>query len=132
MSERLLTVVIDVPRGSLLKRDDDGAIEFVSPLPCPFNYGHVPDSTAEDGDGVDAVALGRRLGVGATTTLPIRGHIGFIDAGQTDSKWICAAQPLSSFQRLQISSFFRLYAHAKRMINWLRGKSGPTRYLGWL
>jgi len=35
-------VVIEVPRGSFLKRGSSGHIDFVSPLPCPFNYGAVP------------------------------------------------------------------------------------------
>jgi inorganic pyrophosphatase len=35
-------VVIEVPRGSFLKRGASGRIDFVSPLPRPFNYGAVP------------------------------------------------------------------------------------------
>ena len=35
-------VVIEVPRGSFLKRGSTGHIDFISPLPCPFNYGSVP------------------------------------------------------------------------------------------
>jgi inorganic pyrophosphatase len=35
-------VVIEVPRGSFLKRRSTGHIDFISPLPCPFNYGSVP------------------------------------------------------------------------------------------
>ena len=35
-------VVIEVPRGGFLKRGSSGSIDFVSPLPCPFNYGAVP------------------------------------------------------------------------------------------
>ena len=37
-----LEIVIEVPRGSFLKRGLTGRIDFVSPLPCPFNYGAVP------------------------------------------------------------------------------------------
>ena len=35
-------VVIEIPRGSFLKRGSTGHVDFVSPLPCPFNYGSVP------------------------------------------------------------------------------------------
>jgi inorganic pyrophosphatase len=37
-----LDVVIEIPRGSFLKRGSTGRVDFVSPLPCPFNYGSVP------------------------------------------------------------------------------------------
>jgi inorganic pyrophosphatase len=30
-------VVIEVPRGSFLKRGSSGRTDFVSPLPCPYN-----------------------------------------------------------------------------------------------
>jgi inorganic pyrophosphatase len=32
-----LEVVIEIPRGSFLKRGSSGQIDFVSPLPCPYN-----------------------------------------------------------------------------------------------
>jgi inorganic pyrophosphatase len=127
-----LTVVIDVPRGSFIKRDDDGAVDFVSPIPCPFNYGHVPGSLAEDGDAVDAVVLGPKLAVGSTAKVATRARVDFIDAGVSDPKWVCADAPLSSFERFQVAGFFRCYAVAKRMINRVRGQRGPTRYRGWL
>jgi inorganic pyrophosphatase len=132
MSQRDLTVVIDVSRGSFIKRREDGALDFVSPIPCPFNYGHVPGTRAEDGDACDAVVLGSKLRSGCTSTVAVRGRIGFIDAGRADPKWICAQAPLNAFQRMQVESFFRCYAVAKRVINGLRGARGPTRYLGWL
>jgi inorganic pyrophosphatase len=56
-----LDVVIEVPLGSFIKRRDDGRVDFVSPVPCPFNYGSVPDTLSGDGDRVDAVVLGPRL-----------------------------------------------------------------------
>lgn len=127
-----LEVVIDVPRGSFIKRDDQGDIDFLSPIPCPFNYGHVPGTRAADGEGVDALVLGPRLAHGSTVSLTARGRLDFIDAGEADPKWICAAAPLTSGQRVQVELFFRSYALAKRLINRLRGKRGPTRYLGWL
>ena len=132
MREEDLTVVIDVPRGSFIKRDDDGAVDFVSPFPCPFNYGHVPGTLADDGDALDAVVLGPRLPHGTTATVTTRERVDFIDAGCADPKWVCAEGPLSNFQRLQVAAFFRAYALAKRLINGVRGKQGPTRYLGWL
>jgi len=127
-----LTVVIDVPRGSFIKRGDDGAVDFIYPFPCPFNYGHVPGTVAPDGDAVDAVVLGRRVPLGSTRRVTPQARVDFVDAGRADPKWICAEAPLSRFQQLQVAGFFRGYALAKRWINRARGKRGATRYLGWL
>ena len=132
MTAESLTVVIDVPRGSFVKRGDDGTVDFVSPVPCPFNYGHVPGTLAADGDALDAVVLGPKLSLGSTADVIARARIDFIDAGRPDPKWICADAPLSRFDRLRAAAFFRGYAVAKRLINRARGKRGPTRYLGWL
>ena len=127
-----LTVVIDVPRGSFIKRDDDGLVDFVSPIPCPFNYGHVPGTRAQDGEALDAVVLGSKLPFGAIAKVTPRARVDFIDAGCPDPKWVCADGPLSGLQRLQVVGFFRCYAVAKRLINRVRGRQGPTRYRGWL
>ena len=54
-------VVIEVPRGSFLKRGSTGHLDFISPLPCPFNYGSVPSLLGLEGDLLDAVVLGPRL-----------------------------------------------------------------------
>jgi hypothetical protein len=62
----------------------------------------------------------------------IRGTIGFVDAGVADPKWICSDRPLDIRDRGRVEGFFRRYAVAKRLINRVRGKPGPTRYLGWL
>ena len=132
MSGEDLTVVIDVPRGSFIKRDDDRNLDFVSPIPCPFNYGHVPGTLAEDGDALDAVVLGPRLPLGSTATFTKRARVDFIDGGRFDPKWVCADAPLSRFQRLQVTGFFRCYAITKSLINRIRGKQGPTRYRGWI
>ena len=123
-------VVIDQPRFSHVKRRDDGGIDFVSPLPCPFNYGSVPDTRSGDGDRIDAVVLGPRLPRGSRKRWPVVGVVRFIDAGARDPKWICAARPLRPSDRLVLAAFFHLYAFAKRVLNALRGRSGTTRFEG--
>ena len=57
-----LDVGVEVPRGSFLKRGLDGRIHFVSPLPCPFNYGAVPSHLGLEGDLLEALVLGPRHG----------------------------------------------------------------------
>src|SRR5690349_21828495 len=32
-----VNVVIEIPRGGFLKRGSTGQVDFISPLPCPFN-----------------------------------------------------------------------------------------------
>jgi inorganic pyrophosphatase len=123
-------VVIDVPRGGFVKRTDDGAVDFVSPAPCPFNYGSVPDTRSGDGDRLDALVLGPRLARGTRLRVKVVGHVRFIDAGQDDPKLICSARPLGRLDRARITAFFALYARAKGLINLVRGKTGPTRYGG--
>ena len=132
MTAGSVIVVIDVPRGSFVKRKDDGSVDFVSPFPSPFNYGHVPGTLADDGDAYDAVVLGPRLARSTRPEVTIQGRVGFVDAGVSDPKWICAPKPLTSAERRRVEGFFRRYAVAKRLINRIRGKRGPTRYLGWL
>ncbi len=132
MTDDPLRVVIDVPRGSFFKRRDDNTIDFVSPIPSPFNYGHVPGTLSDEGDAHDAVVLGPTLALGSIATFPARARVNFIDAGRPDPKWICASAPLSRLERLQVEAFFRFYAVVKRVINKARGKHGSTRYLGWL
>ena len=55
-----IEVVIEIPKWSFLKRGTSGKVDFVSPFPCPFNYGSVPRYIGLEGDLLDAVVLGPR------------------------------------------------------------------------
>ncbi len=125
-----LEVVIDVPRGSFIKRDDGGRIDYVSPLPCPFNYGSVPGTRSGDGDRLDALVLGARLPRGTRVVLPAMGFVEFLDAGQSDPKYICGHGPLRTRDKLLVAAFFAGYARLKGALNRVRGKHGATRYGG--
>ncbi len=126
------TVRIEVPRGSFVKRRPDGSIDFVSPLPCPYNYGSVVGTVAPDGDPLDALVLGEPLPVRATVDLPVRGVIGFVDAGQCDPKLVCSATPLTRRERAGIERFFARYGVLKRIVNLVRRERGRTACTGWL
>jgi inorganic pyrophosphatase len=125
-----LEVVIEVPLGGFIKRKDDGGIDFVSPAPCPFNYGSVPDTRSGDGDRLDALVLGPRLARGTRVRVKVVARVRFMDAGQDDPKLICSERPLSRVDRAKITTFFAIYARAKGVLNRLRGRTGPTRYGG--
>jgi inorganic pyrophosphatase len=123
-------VIVDTPRFSHVKRRDDGRIDFVSPLPCPFNYGSVQGTLSGDGERIDAVVLGPRLGRKTRTELAVVGCVRFCDGGQDDPKWICSDHPFGALEQAQVRAFFRLYAGCKRVLNAWRGRSGATRYDG--
>jgi inorganic pyrophosphatase len=124
-----LEVLVDHPRGSFIKRREDGSIDYVSPFPSPFNYGSVPDTRAADGDREDAIVLGPRLPPGARVRMPVVARVVFIDAGDLDSKWICGAR-FGRSERLQVELFFQLYAYLKGMLYLLRRRRGNTEYRG--
>jgi inorganic pyrophosphatase len=127
---RELEVVIDTPRFSLVKRTDDGSIDYVSPLPCPFNYGSVPGTRSGDGDRLDAVVLGPRLARGTRVRASVVALVRFVDAGEADPKYVCSARPWRSRDALLVGVFFTTYARLKGTLNLLRGKRGATRYEG--
>lgn len=124
-----LEVLIDHPRGSFIKRRDDGSFDFISPLPSPFNYGSVPGTLAPDGDREDAIVLGSRIAAGTRVKLPVVARVRFIDAGREDAKWVCG-RSLGQGDRLQLELFFQVYTRFKRALNAARGLSGPTEYRG--
>lgn len=126
-----LEVVIEVPRGSFLKRGSSGHVDFVSPLPCPFNYGAVPQLLGQEGDLLDAVVLGPRLPAGSRVTLPPWGAVILIDRGMSDDKLICSDQPVDAATRQRILRFFAFYARCKALLNWWRRRPGRNACGGW-
>jgi len=124
-------VVIEIPRGSFLKRGSEGQLDFVSPLPCPFNYGSVPRYFGGEGDYLDAVVLGPRLPRGTRISTTAFGAIGLSERGMYDDKLICAPGPLSGRNRHAVLAFFHFYAFCKGRYNVLRGQSGHARCEGW-
>lgn len=124
-------VCIEVPKGGFIKRElhDGSSVDYVSPIPSPFNYGFVPGSMAEDGDPVDVVVLGKRLNVGQELTLPVVAYVRFIDAGMSDHKLVVSSVPVSKAQLSRIKAFFRMYALARRLLNRLQRRQGKTKFL---
>jgi inorganic pyrophosphatase len=127
-----LEVVVEVPRGSFLKRGSSGDIDFVSPLPCPFNYGAVPQYLGLEGDLLDAVVLGPRMAYGTRLRIRAWGAVVLTDRGMTDHKLICSAAPVSPEQRRNLVRFFHFYARCKGMLNLLRRRPGRNACDGWI
>src|SRR5438067_2856193 len=110
-------VLIEIPRGSFLKRGSTGHIDFVSPLPCPFNYGSVPTHIGLEGDLLDAVVLGPRLAAGTRIRIPAWGAVTLVDRGMSDDKLICSDRSPSAAQRRNMLRFFHFYAACKGFLN---------------
>jgi len=127
----MVEIVIEIPRGSFLKVGSNGQVDFVSPLPCPFNYGSVPSHVGLEGDLLDALVLGPRLAAGTRLTLPAFGAVGLSDRGLYDDKLVCAQQSPGAWQRRGIVAFFHLYAGCKGVLNLWRRRPGLTRCEGW-
>jgi inorganic pyrophosphatase len=126
-----LEVVIEIPRGSFLKRGSSGRIDFISPLPCPYNYGSVPDYLGQEGDYLDALVLGPRLPRGERIRMRAWGAVILADRGMTDDKLVCAETPHTPGQRQAILRFFALYARGKGVLNLLRRQPGRNACDGW-
>ena len=129
---RRVEVRIEIPKGSFLKVGSDGTLDFLSPLPCPFNYGSVPDMLGLEGDLLDAVVLGPRLPRGSSVEVDVLAAVGLFDRGLYDDKLICSSWPMSSSEQRFIPAFFRVYAWAKWLLNLVRGQPGRTCSAGWV
>ena len=124
-------VVIEIPRGSFLKRGSTGRVDFISPFPCPFNYGSVPKFLGLEGDLLDAVVLGPRLPLGTHIRVKAWGAVTLADRGMVDDKLICGDRSLSLRERENVLRFFRFYAKCKGLLNLWRRRPGRNSCDGW-
>jgi inorganic pyrophosphatase len=124
-------VVIEIPRGSFLKRGSSGRIDFISPLPCPFNYGSVPRYVGMEGDLLDALVLGPRLPLGARLRVRAWGAVTLTDRGMQDDKLVCGERPVTATQRRDLLRFFHFYAQCKGLLNLWRRHPGRNACEGW-
>ena len=106
--DRDVSVLIEVAAWSFTKRKADGSLDYISPLPTPFNYGSVPTVMGLDGDPLDALVLGPRLPRGTNIETTVQTVALIVDAGLIDDKLICKDAPLSSGERLSLRVFFAL------------------------
>jgi inorganic pyrophosphatase len=124
-------VVIEVPRWSFLKRGSSGSIDFVSPLPCPFNYGAVPTHLGLEGDLLDALVLGPRLRYGTRERVNAWGAVTLTDRGMSDDKLVCSANRPSAVEIAAVLRFFSFYARCKALLNLWHRRPGRNACEGW-
>jgi len=127
----IVDVIVEVPRWSFLKRGSSGRLDFISPLPCPFNYGSVPNLIGLEGDLLDALVLGPKLPLGTKVRVSAWGAVTLTDRGLQDDKLICSEFPLEKSQRLSVLRFFRFYARCKGLLNLWRRRPGRNACEGW-
>lgn len=125
-------MTIEVPRGSFVKRTPSGAVDFISPMPSPFNYGSVEgEALAADGDPPDALILGPRRSAGTSLAVRCWGEVDFVDAGDADPKLICTeGPPPRAVDWWRVRAFFVVYARFKWVLNRARGRAGATTLRG--
>ena len=126
-----IEVVIEIPKWSFLKRGTSGRVDFVSPFPCPFNYGSVPQLVGLDGDLLDALVLGPRLRRGTRITVPAHGAVGLSERGLYDDKLVASHHSPGRWQVRGILVFFHFYALCKGLLNVFRGYRKFARCEGW-
>ena len=126
-----LEVVIEIPRGSFLKRGSTDRIDFISPLPCPFNYGAVPEYLGLEGDLLDALVLGPRLRRGTRVRTRVWGAVILTDRGLSDDKLVCSDHRPSAAECDAVLRFFRFYAKCKGLLNVWRRRPGRNACDGW-
>lgn len=126
-----MDVVIEVPRGSFIKRGSTGQVDFISPLPCPFNYGSVPAYIGLEGDLLDALVLGPRLPFGTHLRVKAWGAVILTDRGMTDDKLVCCVHPVTAGERQMVLRFFSFYAKCKGLLNVWRRRPGRNACDGW-
>ena len=124
-------VVIEIPRGSFIKRGSFGHVDFVSPLPCPYNYGSIHQYIGGEGDFLDAIVLGPRLAIGSRVQVNAYGAVGLSERFMSDDKLICATKPITAQDRRNLLLFFNIYAFCKGLLNVVRGQAGRSRCDGW-
>jgi inorganic pyrophosphatase len=125
-------VLVETSRWGFIKRRADGRVDFISPLPCPYNYGCIPGLDSGDGDPLDVIILGPRLARGQRLKMQVVGLIAFVDGGCGDPKVVCSPRPLRAYERAGLELFFRVYAPFKWVLHLLRGHARETRFVGWL
>jgi inorganic pyrophosphatase len=124
-------VLVETSRWGIVKRRADGRIDFISPLPCPYNYGCIPGIESGDGDPLDVIILGPRLPRGQRLHMPVVGVIGFLDGGCRDPKVVCSPHPVRPYERAGLELVFRVYTPFKWALHLMRRQPCETRFLGW-
>lgn len=110
------TILIETPKGSFVKRNEHGQIDYVSPIPCPFHYGCLRGLDGGDGDPMDGLWFGETPKSDQVVGVVI-GVVRFRDKGSVDDKWILTdGRALTRVELWSLQHFFRGYATLKNLL----------------
>lgn len=128
----IVEVVIEVCRGGFIKRGSRGKFDFLSPVPCPYNYGSVQQYIGGDGDYLDGIVLGPRLPRGSRVRVQAWGAVGMTEGQVYEDKLVCSPYALSEDDQRKVLSFLRCYASCKSLLNAFRGRAGKVNVESWV
>lgn len=124
------TIIIETPRGSFVKRNEEGGVDYISPFPSPFHYGRLEKFAGGDGDPMDAIWFGSHLSSDRIAGVVI-GVVRFKDTGDVDDKWILTdGRPLTRSQVVGLKLFFTGYAALKNGLELFRNRAMNSSLLG--
>ena len=127
----MFSICIEVPKWGMIKHNEKGMIDYISPIPCPFNYGSVQNIIGADGDLQDAILLGDKKKIHFCGQYLLVGKVFFIDQGSQDHKWIFSeTNQIRCRDWMVLDSFFRIYAQIKRGRNIIFCRKFQTSYEG--
>jgi len=132
-----LIVTIEIPSWSFRKvsfRNGAYQQDFFSLVPCPFNYGFVSGTTADDGDPQDVIVIGPRLARGAEIAVDPVLRVEFLDRGRRDDKLVARVDgaPLTLSDHTLLRMFFLAYVALKRIRQVLSRTPGRTGVRGYV
>lgn len=126
---------IEQQRGTFVRRDPEGRIMYVSPLPLLFNYGAAPGTLAEDGFAMDVLLVGGgRYAVGDQIEVRAFGLVDFEDGADWDPKVLVRPhhdpRPPNRLELILVALLFPVLARIKSSRFWGRRGSLGARYSG--
>lgn len=130
-----LDVVIEQARGTFVRRDEQGRVSYVSPLPLLFAYGYCLSHDAEDGSGLDVIVFSRaRFAPGDQICARPLAVADFQDGADWDPKVIARAgsgrATLSGPERLLMHYGMRCLAAIKASRCLARTRASETAFFG--
>jgi inorganic pyrophosphatase len=108
-----MKIKIEIPRGSKIKKElHKKSKDKELHLECPEYYGYIPNTTAEDGDPIDAILLTKKqYKAGDLAEGSLLGILNFIDKGKQDNKFIFSdyLEKLTPIRLKEIKKFLSDY-----------------------
>lgn len=107
-----MRAIIEIEKGSKIKSelheggDEDKALH----KECPYYYGYIKNTEAEDGDPADAIIISeKKYKKGQEVDIPLKDVIKMTDNGKKDDKFVLAETEYNDEVRKEIKNYIREY-----------------------